>query len=1136
MVTAMRDYRNSSLFLQNRERNKNLIVSKSWGILESEYSLILIGILFHSHQKKAQILFHQFCFHLVVFMATKRTRKMKNGENGSRHSGGSTFMWKSGSKLKQAKQARHVTYIDKLKSGEKQLGNLRDAQQFFRILSRDYEDCKRLVLKFDEAMENVLMEATNLLYPDISEPLKLLGAIGQEEALTHGVYRGRTLSCFKTLFHAPNFMLVLSQKLQTDNIQGPKDHSIIAWFLLQLGKTGDEEILQNPLAQDVIEIFKTSNQVGFPQLFNQLKTVYQQTMNTKEQDTFQDALEDLPFGNTTDSLVAAQLLMRPPGVRNHDNDKENFRSISIIPTISELQCEELPYLPLAVAKSEYIDNEEAALLDRQFRLMREDLIGTIKDELQKELGVVVKQRRRLFPEPFLIDFGLKPDPHVVIRTHIPTRLQQRIQAMKNSEATNFFEAGPGKRVLQKGTMVIILQGVYHAISALNINDVKISCVGTIVERSNPLKIVKIPGTKKCRRVLEVGVKFTSESMRAIVPLVQKLENKKMGVPLTVNNDGALFNVSAGLFSIEPILNALIRMDEIPMRDQLVFLQEPTVPNVAHGGKSFVDLSPSLQKAVVSDEAQKEALEAMFNSNTLIVQGPPGTGKTYIGVQMVKAMLEIQDKFPTGDPLKILCLCYTNHALDSFLLDLVEAGVPKDLFIRLGSSPKIDPKIKSRCLGEVGSKINTDFGPTEKRAYGALKTEAETLEHRFKELLGDINKSSWGKSVLWWRRIHEWIEDNYYEEHEQLQIPDERVSDGFTRTGKSGKALQCNYLWERWYSGQGRGIFQIQDEALTGVWALKKNERKGLIARWNKEWLEPQIDLLQSTMQSLQDNTEALRTLRRNNDLRVLEKAKIIGCTTVGAARYQGMVNPNIVIIEEAGEILESHLLANLGDSCKQLIMIGDHKQLRPKIENYALQKESKNGFDLNVSLFERLVMTSESKIPVFPLRIQHRMRPEISCIIRGMGLYDSLLDHDNTKGRENVAGVTNNVIFIDHRNPEKADETTAALGMETKVNPFEAEMVVNIAKYVLQQGQYTTDQITILTPYLGQLSLIRKKLNDTDMGSFMSDQDLGDLARHDIKNDSNGSSSTTQKIRIATVDNFQVTAIASIFFQYLYYH
>jgi hypothetical protein len=372
------------------------------------------------------------------------------------------------------------------------------------------------------------------------------------------------------------------------------------------------------------------------------------------------------------------------------------------------------------------------------------------------------------------------------------------------------------------------------------------------------------------------------------------------------------------------------------------------------------------------------------------------------------------------------------------LDLIKAGVPKELFIRLGSSPKIDPQIKDRCLGEANSSVDKRFGKQASAAYAVIKKESERLESRFKEILENITgRSVWGKSESWWQTISEWMESEYYEELDQLQVPDTADADGFQRTGIGGKAMKRNYLWERWLTGNGRGIFQKGNTKPTGLWGLKKDERKALIDEWNEEWIQPKLDLLASTMESLQKNVEALRTLRRHNDLRVLEEATIIGCTTVAAAKFQGMINPDVVIVEEAGEILESHILANLGDKCEQLIMIGDHKQLRPKIDNYSLTQESQNGFDLNVSLFERLVLAPASEIPVIPLTVQHRMRPEISRIIRGMALYDKLEDHDSTKGRNNVCGVANDVVFIDHRFPEKADEATAAVGMETKVNPYE---------------------------------------------------------------------------------------------------
>jgi superfamily I DNA and/or RNA helicase len=49
------------------------------------------------------------------------------------------------------------------------------------------------------------------------------------------------------------------------------------------------------------------------------------------------------------------------------------------------------------------------------------------------------------------------------------------------------------------------------------------------------------------------------------------------------------------------------------------------------------------------------------------------------------------------------------------------------------------------------------------------------------------------------------------------------------------------------------------------------------------------------------------------------------------------------MVEEAGEILESHILVNIKAHTNHLIMIGDHKQLPPKVENYKLQKVSGKG-------------------------------------------------------------------------------------------------------------------------------------------------------------------------------------------------
>ena len=91
---------------------------------------------------------------------------------------------------------------------------------------------------------------------------------------------------------------------------------------------------------------------------------------------------------------------------------------------------------------------------------------------------------------------------------------------------------------------------------------------------------------------------------------------------------------------------------------------------------------------------------------------------------------------------------------------------------------------------------------------------------------------------------------------------------------------------------------------------------------------------------------------------ILKLKWFIGCTTTAAAIYSKDIrhtSPGIVLLEEAGEILEAHMLTAMTPETKHLILIGDHQQLRPKINSYSLSTEKGDGYDLNASLFERLI-------------------------------------------------------------------------------------------------------------------------------------------------------------------------------------
>ena len=73
----------------------------------------------------------------------------------------------------------------------------------------------------------------------------------------------------------------------------------------------------------------------------------------------------------------------------------------------------------------------------------------------------------------------------------------------------------------------------------------------------------------------------------------------------------------------------------------------------------------LQQHSALDDAQAMALVRSLQRRIGLIQVPPGTGKSFTGVVLIKVLLANKQKVRKGlGP--IICVCYTNHALDQLL--------------------------------------------------------------------------------------------------------------------------------------------------------------------------------------------------------------------------------------------------------------------------------------------------------------------------------------------------------------------------------------------------------------------------------------------------------------------------------------
>ncbi|CAI9556392.1 unnamed protein product [Staurois parvus] len=254
------------------------------------------------------------------------------------------------------------------------------------------------------------------------------------------------------------------------------------------------------------------------------------------------------------------------------------------------------------------------------------------------------------------------------------------------------------------------------------------------------------------------------------------------------------------------------------------------------------------------------------------------------------------------------------------------------------------------------------------------------------------------------------------------------------------------------------VDQIED-----LWHLDLKARWRLYRYWIQLYQRDIRVKILVHEQNYQELADRLSELRQRQDLQILQQAKVIGMTTTGAAKYRRIlqeVQPRIVIVEEAAEVLEAHTITTLSSACQHLILIGDHQQLRPSANVYDLAK----NFNLEVSLFERLI---ESQLPFVRLNYQHRMRPEIARLLTPH-IYRELENHPSVLEYENVKGVSSNLFFVKHNYPEQEIKDG-----KSHQNNHEAQFVVELCKYFLNQ-EYKPSQITILTTYTGQLFCLRK--------------------------------------------------------------
>ncbi|EEP82922.1 predicted protein [Uncinocarpus reesii 1704] len=836
--------------------------------------------------------------------------------------------------------------------------------------------------------------------------------------------------------------------------------------------------------------------------------------------------------------------------RRHDNDHEDITKIKVLPTTDEISSDRPEYLP--VSGDEGQPQGMANLLDRHFRLVREDTIAPIRDAIRIEREKVDnpngnnKSKRRLKNNARYVVYQnvcltrLKFDTKKGLLVQAEFDQPLPVVNLAERQRRDWWE---NAKQLRGDSLVCYISSAGNTIF-FQVFSPHFDTQKTNEETKGP----EATGPSRDGKFRRAAALFKDQDRASItLALVEPREEDIMWITTHLDRrpklrQSLLEFPSVLLAAFEPTLRALQHMSlsptRVPFADILppgkpgVGLINPPPPSYAQAQRFSFDLAPltegkplsltpgrvldyeEMQKMTTLDEAQRISIINALSHSFAIIQGPPGTGKSYTGVSLIKTLLANREKAGLGP---IICVCYTNHALDQLLVHLIKSGV--DQVVRIGSRSKC-PLVQDLNLYSLSRKL-----PPTKTERAMKGKYFQALDEETSRIVGNLpifeNPGSW-------QNIQMHLEDHplHYKELFGPEIDSEEFQKVKVKPNKAIK---------RWLNSKtpnqssSRPISELWN---TSLWEMSRNERKRLYDRWVNDIIRNHTNHLLDSLDECRKAKNIIDGCHQEQSIRCLDQANVVGVTTAGLARNIEMlrrVPAKVLVCEEAGEVLEAHTLTALLPSIEHAILIGDHQQLRPQINTYEFQHDhpSGNRYSLDVSLFERLINpeTGDAKLPFSTLRTQRRMHPSIAELVRST-IYPRLQDHPSVHEYPGVPGMRDRLFWLNHQHLEDSPDRSQTTSF-SKTNLFEVEMVNGLVSHLVRQGTYKREGIAVITPYLGQLQKLRERLGRS-IEIVVADKDLEDLEAMDLLDDViDTGKNIMQKtalvnaVRLATVDNFQ---------------
>jgi hypothetical protein len=292
-----------------------------------------------------------------------------------------------------------------------------------------------------------------------------------------------------------------------------------------------------------------------------------------------------------------------PGGR-HDNDFADFRKIKLLPTPDEFASTGAPFYRRAdaIACTE-VENRGLMHLDNQFRLLREDLLGELRNDFQVATGQKKGRRKLVLDNLQLGGIDCGPDTR---RKPCSLKLvcMKDVPQLRNIKGFPFRKKylSDNKNVLKHQSLgCLISNGSIVAFATVDRDE-------DLLAEEPPVVVLRVSDTGSFGKVL--------------------LASKTM-------SDLCFVQVDTAVFAYEPILKCLQSLTELPLEEQLLNLSpasaeavsgiQPTniINAIRDNWESDLQDIIGSEKPINLDLAQAESLLTGLMKKVSLIQGPPG---------------------------------------------------------------------------------------------------------------------------------------------------------------------------------------------------------------------------------------------------------------------------------------------------------------------------------------------------------------------------------------------------------------------------------------------------------------------------------------------------------------------------------